>query len=185
MYKTFHEKMISVANSHKLPEYFKDDLEYDLCILNNYKGCRFIWLLRTSGTVLFPLEIGADPVHITHWLDANHDERKITFLVDPEKNVIELISHELTEKLVFKKPTELTSFLSRDDLEKEVCNVLDSGIEKGVWGVLKKPKLKSDNWANCKDFYKNANNHLMSSYMDKAIHLRKRLIQSESSAVAA
>jgi hypothetical protein len=185
MYKIFHEKMISVANSHKLPEYFKDDLEYDLCILNNYKGCRFIWLLRTSGTVLFPLEIGADPVHITHWLDNNNDERKTAFLVDPEKNVIELISFELTEKLIFKKPTELSSFLSMKALEKEVCNILDNGIEKGVWGVFKKPKIKSDDWISCRNYYKNANNHLMSSYMDKAIHLRNSLIQSQSSAAAA
>jgi len=177
--------MISVANSHKLPEYFKDDLETDLLILNNFKGCRFIWLLRTSGTVLFPLEIGADPVHVTHWLGDNQDERKITFLVDPKKNVIEIISHELTEKLIFKNPAELTSSLSREDLEKEVRHIIDSGIEKGVWGVFKKPEIKSDNWTSCRNYYRNADNHLMSSFMDKAIHLRKRLIQSQSSVVAA
>ena len=182
MLEKFHEKMLGIAKSHGLPEYFKDDLNYDLKILNGFEDCRFIWLLRTSGSVLFPLEIGADPILISHWLHNDHDQKKLAFLVDPKKDAIELISFDLTEKLIFKAPTELSTFKSWQEIVQEVSQVIDTGVNKGVWGIFESPKIKSNDWEGCRTFYSNTNNRLMTSYMDKAIHLRKTLIQSPSAA---
>ncbi len=73
MFEKFHEKMLGIAKKHRLPEYFKNDLNQDLQILNSFEDCRFIWLLRTAGSVLFPLEMGADPILVSHWLHSDHD----------------------------------------------------------------------------------------------------------------
>ena len=178
MFEKFHEKMLGIAKKHRLPEYFKNDLNQDLQILNCFEDCRFIWLLRTSGSVLFPLEMGADPVLVSHWLHSDHDQKKVAFLVDPKKDTIEKISFEVTEKLIFKAPTELSTFKSWQEIEQEVSQVIDVGVNKGVWGIFENPKIKSDDWEGCRSFYNNSNNRLMTSYMDKAIHLRKNLIQS-------
>lgn len=174
--------MLAVAKSHGLPEYFKDDLNQDLQILNGFEDCTFIWLLRTSGSVLFPLEMGADPIVVSHWLHSDHDQKKVSFFVDPKKDAIEMISFDLTEKLIYKVPTELSSFKSWQDIEQEVSRVIDVGINKGVWGIFEKPKIKSNDWEGCRTFYSNTNNRLMASYMDKAIHLRNNLIQSPGAA---
>jgi hypothetical protein len=182
MIKKFHKRMLGIAKSHRLPEHFKDDLDQDLQILTSFDKCRFIWLLRTSGTVLFPLEMGADPIIVSHWLHSDHDQKKVAFFVDPKKDAIEMISFEITEKLIFKAPTELSTYKSWQEIEQEVCHVINSGINKGVWGIFENPKIKSDDWEGCRSFYNNSNNRLMTSYMDKAIHLRKKLIQSSRAA---
>ena len=75
--------MLGFAKIHRLPEYFKNDLNQDLQILNSFEDCRFIWLLRTFGSVLFPLE-GA--IFERTNLESSDFRTATHFTIDPEKN---------------------------------------------------------------------------------------------------
>jgi hypothetical protein len=179
MIKEFHERMLSVAKSHGLPEHFKEDLTQDLHILNKYKDCEFVWLLRTSGSALLPLMVGADPYHISHWLHSDHDDKKELFFVHPKKDLIKHITVKHSEKLICVPPSKLSSFMTLTDLHNEVCQVIKNGLNKGVWGIFEEPKIKSDDWSLCKNYYSSTGNHLMETYMLKAIGLRNKFINSQ------
>ena len=171
---TLHDRMLSVAKSLHLPELFQSDLEDDKRILELYKGSRFIWLLRTSGSTLVPLGFGADPYHITHWFHSPHGQKIVAFLVNTKELTIEKITFDQAEKFIHAHPVEISSMMSSEALFLNVEKVLTDGIAHGVWGVFEKPDIDTKNWAKWRRYFSDAGNTPMQLFMEKAISCRDK-----------
>lgn len=97
---SLHDRMLSVAKQLNLPKLYKSDLEDDPRVLNAFEGCSFIWLLRTCGSTLIPLKVGADPCYVTNWLYGSHGQEVHAFLIDEKHLTVEKINFEEAEKLI-------------------------------------------------------------------------------------
>lgn len=181
MLEKLHQKMLGVASMHHLPKSFESDLDDDLLILKAFEGKRFIWLLRTSGSTLVPLGMGADPAHITHWLFSNHGQRILAFLVDSGHCTVEKLSFEQAEKLIHQPPLIISAFVSHEDTINKVSQVLQNGISQGIWGVFGTPNIGVCEWEKWQSYFKSSGNTLMHSFMKKAIRmLNLRLLRQAS-----
>jgi len=178
-----HSKMLGLASVHHLPEINQSDLEDDLRILEVFNKCRFIWLLRTCGSTLVPIEIGADPIHITHWLFGGHGQSIHVFLVDTDNGSVEKITFAQAEKLIQKPPLEINTSMSLEETKKCVSQTLRDGVSKGVWGVFNAPKIQLNDWERWRSYFSNSGNWLMKSLMDKAIR-RVAVLTSKEQQVA-
>lgn len=180
--KALHQRMVQVANSYSLPELFRSDLDLDLPILESYEGYRMVWLLRTCGSTLVPIGIGADPVLITAWLDKGHGQVVVPFLVDTHQRTIEKVSFQLAEKLMQEPPAQLSTFLTQDCLRESVCKILQEGHDRGVWGTFQSPAIAVNDWKAWLNYFSNAHNVVMQSFMRQAIRFSE--LHSERSKVA-
>ena len=167
-----HLRMLGLAKTHHLPVAYKEDLDDDLRILKNFKGKCFVWLLRTNGSTLVPIGVGADPIHITHWLFSNHGQRILAFQVDSKLGTIEKITFTQAEKLIQQLPLEISTLFSPKDTTDGIAKVLEDGLSGGVWGVFSSPNIGSYDWEKWRTYFATSGNDLMKSFMDKAIRLR-------------
>ena len=161
----------------------QSDLDDDLRILKEFNQCRFIWLLRTCGSTLVPIEIGADPIHITHWLFGSHGQSIHAFLVDTDNSSVEKITFAKAEKLIQKSPLEINISMTLEETRKSVLQTLRNGVSKGVWGVFSSPRVQLNDWEKWRSYFSNSGNWLMKSLMDKAIR-RVALLASKEQKVA-
>ena len=183
MQEKLHQQMLGIAKSHHLPKSYESDLDDDLRILKAYEGCRFIWLLRTCGSTLVPLGMGADPVYVTHWLFSNHGQKILAFLVNSDHCTVEKLSFDQAEKLIQQPPFELSTFMSHEDTIKRVSQVLQDGVAHGIWGVFGSPEIGIYDWEKWRNYFKSTGNMVMHSFMDKAIR-RLVALSHERRAVA-
>lgn len=163
--------MKSVSDSLKLPEAYRGDLELDHQGLSLFDGCDFVWLLRTNGTVLVPINLGIDPVYITYWLWGNHGQDVVPFLVSAETGMIEKITFERAERLIMQAPCELSSMMSNQQLTKAVQTVLERGCELKIWGMFESPSSVSTigGWSDWQSYFASSGNRMMAEFMGKAL----------------
>ncbi|PLC59190.1 hypothetical protein CIK00_02700 [Photobacterium carnosum] len=116
-------KMQQLSDSIALPKYYKDDIALDFKILKKYGlGKKYVWLLRESGCLLFPLEIGAN----THFIDMymKGDKTARYFLVDTSKDdLVEITPNEVTP-LINKAPINVHSYDTAISLINAIERVL-------------------------------------------------------------
>lgn len=172
--KKITEALASAAKSHKLPEFYKDDLDVDFNELPRYleRGLSVIWLLRSCGTVMVPVGVGADPVFITHWLWSNHGQDVVAFHVT--KDGVEKIDYETAEQLISREPAQLSTLLSAKEVREAVDSVLDRGIELKIWGIF--DNVKAGQFQNLDEwqmYFANSSQRMMANFIGKA----KRLIK--------
>lgn len=180
--KELHDHMCCLAKSFRLPISHETDLDRDLQILESFPGSQFIWLLRTSGTVLVPVGIGVDPQIVTYWLLTNHGQTVIPFLVDSEAFTIEKLSFEEAERLIQQPPKRLSTFQSREEIYETVESVLTFGLTKRIWGVFDSPDLPVDNWNQWHRYFQRSGNTVMLSFIGKAIRCSARFSQEKFAA---
>lgn len=180
--KTLHARMLQVAKSFSLPESFHSDLDTDLAVLEAFAGKRFVWLLRTCGTTLVPMQIGVDPVHITTWFAKGHGQVVIPFLIDSHLETIEKISDQTAEKLIQEPPLHLNTFLTREALRENVSHILMDGRDRRIWGVFQSPSFDENDWSAWLRYFTTNRNVVMHSFMLHAIRLSR--FHSEKSRVA-
>lgn len=179
MLETLHTKMLGIAKSHHLPEINQTDLDDDLRILKAYQGRRLIWLLRTCGSTLVPIRVGADPIHITHWLFSNHGQRVFAFLIDTDHGSVEKITFAQAEKLIQQPPLEITAFMTPKEAKEALVRVLENGVTNGVWGVFTAPQIGLCDWEKWRNYFAASGNELMKSFMNKAIRRITALSKAE------
>lgn len=172
--KQIIEAMALTADMTKLPEHFRDDLnvDYEKIPLYLERGLSVIWLLRTCGSVMVPVGVGADPVYITHWFRSKHGQDIVPFHVT--KDGVKKIDFDTAEKLISREPTQLSALLSAKDVVDTVDSVLETGVDLGLWGIF--DKLKSDQFSNLyewKTYFSNVNHPMMANFIGKAIRLIK------------
>ena len=98
------EAMMNISLSLGLPENYRGDLDQDLETLSKAPAGKWLWLLRTSGTVLVPLNVGVHPVYVNYWLESNHGQKVVCFMVDPQKGMLTQTSFVSAKKLIAQAP---------------------------------------------------------------------------------
>ncbi|MBL4706310.1 MAG: hypothetical protein JKY54_17415 [Flavobacteriales bacterium] len=169
MLENLHAQMLCIAESNHLPETNLTDLNDDLRILKSYKGKSFIWLLRSYGSTLVPIKVGADPAYIVHWLFSSHGQRIVAFLVNSEDATVEKVTFEEAEKLIQQPPMVIPTFISQEDTIDCVDRVLENGISSGVWGLFNSPNIDIRNWEKWLQYFASSRNEPMRLFMDKGL----------------
>lgn len=97
-----HQSMVDLASHLNRPEHYNDDLMvHDLDVLKQYPGKKFLWILRSNGTHLVPLQLGVDPA----WVErAAEDKDNYCFVVDSYGGVISKITGEKAVHLINEMP---------------------------------------------------------------------------------
>ena len=128
------EAMMNISLSLGLPENYRGDLDQDLETLSKAPAGKWLWLLRTSGTVLVPLNVGVHPVYVNYWLESNHGQKVVCFMVDPQKGMLTQTSFVSAKQLIAQAPKILNASMSREEL----VGAVDTECEKFVLGAGRK-----------------------------------------------
>jgi len=165
--------MISLSEDFKLPQYPQSDLDFDFEAIEQFDGLKLIWLLRTDGTVLVPIQMGVNPIDISYWLWSTHGQKVIPFLIDTTTGLIEKIDFEQAEKLIMKMPCVLSVFQDKQGIINHVNDVLKKGAKLHIWGAFKPLEIANfeESWKEWQDHFFSIGNRLMFNFMEKAIRL--------------
>lgn len=174
--------MKTMSQTLGLPEYYRTDLTMDFETLGKSPGGKWLWLLRTCGTVLVPLYSGVHPVNVKYWLDSNHDQTVVCFLVDCEQKLVSQITSAEADKLVDLPPRVLTAGMSVQELRDSVQSVLEHGCANGLWGIFESPSSIESigSWQDWLSYFRSMNNDVMSDFMAKAVRIaaNKQMLHS-------
>ncbi len=169
--------MLSISNQQNLPEVFRSDLDLDFERLKTFDGHQLIWLLRTAGTVLVPINVGVNPVYITHWIPSDHGQRIEAYLIDTRTSTMEPISLKKAKDLISRPPHNLSILKEKKELPKIVDAVISRGCTLGLWGVFNSPSslntINNGNWSDWISYFSSSGNTLMTDFIDRAIRLSK------------
>lgn len=167
--------MLNISQSLSLPQHYPDDLSKDLESLSNSQECKWLWLLRTCGTVLVPLHVGVDPVYINYWLHENHGQKVECFVVDSKKGFVTQVTFNEAEKLIEQSPKALHSSMSQEQLVDAVHSVLEHGCKQGLWGVFESPNSIDafGSWQKWQAYFRSVENGVMADFMVKAIRFAR------------
>lgn len=155
--------MQATAVAQNLPKCFLDDLGVDLIDIERFRMMDSVWLLRSSGTDLFPVGVGANPDIVLRWLDDSHNQTVKAYRINPRpkaQSVVTPISFFEAEWMATFPP-----FLPIKD-------VLRRGITLGIWGDTPQ---NVDNWQDWCQFFKAAGNHLMCDFIEWRIKTRRAM----------
>lgn len=170
---TISERMLLASASYGLPKSFLPDLDTDLAIASEHSDKEMIWILRTHGTLLVPLNSGIDPAYVTYWRYSAHGQNVVMFLLSPSAGRLEKITMAKAEELIHKLPFEVSSLKRIDSLMSQWQDLVSEGVEKGYWN---KSVLSADSslqeWL---DFFVKSNNSVMVTLLKK---LMSRIGQS-------
>ncbi len=170
------QQMTQASCSHKLPKAYTEDLEMDFNDLPKYleQGIDVIWILRSYGTVMVPMGIGADPSYVTSWLWRDHGQQIKTFHISKEG--VRPVSFEEAESLMMRHPAQLSTLDSIETIREAVDAVLRRGTEMRIWGIWDAVRLEQfSGLVQWHRHFSNANNCVMADFTAKAL----RLIQSK------
>lgn len=169
-YKTTNEladEMRAISNEINLPLYFKEDLEIDIKALDRYENIPKIWSLREAGSVLVPLNLGVDPVYVTHYM-----KDSVFFYIDSNLNINKLDSSKAKE-LIMKAPAILNRKMTKTEVFDVVDGVLNKGAKYGVWGIFKPITKESfSSWKEWLNHFQSSGNKVMIDFMAEAIRIQ-------------
>ncbi|MCB5162946.1 hypothetical protein [Marinomonas algarum] len=159
--------MAELSETLQIPEIYKSDLEMDYAALERFKGAKkLVWLLRSYGTVLVPAGIGVDPVFITHWLNNDHGQVVVPFVIDIETAKVEKVSFDQARKVIAQPPLKINATMSRNDIVQKVETILEKGRDLKCWGAKENT---FGYWPEWKNHFEACGNHMMSDLMGDAI----------------
>lgn len=166
----FQQAILKLSCNLHLPSSNEEDLQRDSQILNNFSGCDFVWLLREKGTTLLPLKIGANPDHITYFVEGDRAQVMHAFHFKSQSGAVEKISLSEAERLVYQSPTEISLTMTLDKLVAEVDAVLTRGKQFRLWGNSHSAIYQEDvSWSEWKAFFEAHHNSVMLNLMARAL----------------
>lgn len=168
------QQMKSASCSHNLPVAYKEDLDADFDALPKYlgQGLEVVWLLRSYGTVMVPMGVGADPGYITNWLWGDHGQQVKAFHVSNEG--VRLISHEEAESLIMRAPAQLSSLDCIESIRNTVDSVLQRGTDMRIWGIWDAVRLEQfQGLSKWHSYFAQTKNCVMAEFTAKALRLLK------------
>tara|TARA_Y100001933_G_scaffold32841_1_gene27308 strand:- start:1385 stop:1951 length:567 start_codon:yes stop_codon:yes gene_type:complete len=169
------EAMMNISLSLGLPENYRGDLDQDLETLSKAPAGKWLWLLRTSGTVLVPLNVGVHPVYVNYWLESNHGQKVVCFMVDPQKGMLTQTSFVSAKQLIAQAPKILNASMSREELVGAVHSVLEEGCERRLWGIFDSPSKVDEfgSWQEWQTYFRSTENNVMADFMAKAVRFAR------------
>jgi len=167
--------MLNISQSLGLPEHYPEDLNKDLESLSNSKGGKWLWLLRTCGTVLVPLQVGVHPTYVNYWLHSNHGQKVVCFVVDLDKGLVTQTTFEEAERLIEQPPKTINSSMSQEHLANTVHSVLEEGCERQLWGIFESPASVEafGSWQKWQSYFHSTENKVMADFMAKAVRFAR------------
>lgn len=164
---TISERMLLTSASYGLPKSFLPDLDTDLAIANENSDKEMIWILRTHGTLVVPLNSGIDPAYVTYWRYSAHGQNVVMFLLSPSEGRLEKITMAKAEELIHKLPFEVSSLKSIGSIMSQWRDLVSEAVEKGYWN---KSVLSADSplheWLA---FFVKSNNSVMVTLLRKLL----------------
>lgn len=116
-----HEKMMSIANGHQLPRFFKEDLICHKQTMDSYPLSEFLWLLRENGSIVVPIKKGVNPAFVTEYLNMGP-----CFLVSPTSKQIKAVNKDQATHLIYQPPADLSKCSNHLELVSIVSKVLEA-----------------------------------------------------------
>lgn len=167
--------MTNISQSLQLPAHYPEDFDKDLETLSDSQGGKWLWLLRTCGTVLVPLNVGVHPVYINYWLQGSHGQKVVCFVVDTHTGLVTQATFDEAEKLVEQPPKNLHSSMSQEQLVHAVHAVLAHGCERRLWGMFESPtSIESfSSWQKWQSYFRSIDNSVMVEFMAKAVRFAR------------
>lgn len=169
------EAMMNISLSLGLPENYRGDLDQDLETLSKASAGKWLWLLRTHGTVLAPLNVGVHPVYVNYWLESNHGQKIFCFVVDPRAGMVSQVSFDSAKKLIELAPKILYKSMPQEELVGAVHSVLEEGCKRGLWGIFDSPSSVDafGSWQQWQSYFRSMDNEVMADFMAKAIRVAR------------
>ncbi|MDH1472589.1 hypothetical protein [Shewanella sp. GD03713] len=171
------EKTIEMMNAQvqqiELPRFYKEDVEADFKILKKYENVKYVWMLRDSGSLLFPLRKGANPVHLEYYI-RNDPSCRFFIIEGLSCNSFKEINAANASKLISQEPIEFDIISSPDDLIVKVTNLLtDANVTSSIF---ENPAYGTEpmNWDSWLTWF-TGKNKLMEEVMRRAINLLPKL----------
>lgn len=171
--------MLALTQERGLPEFYQSDVEMDVESLDRFNGHKLIWLLRTNGTVLVPIEVGAHTGYIDYWYQAPHGQKVEAYLVDTSKGTIEAIDQATAQELNQRPPCDfpLSGVGDLEAIAGKVNAVLERGCNLKLWGLFDTPTSVESigGWPEWRDYFSRTGNTVMLTFISKAMSLSSLL----------
>lgn len=160
------QNMKNHANAVNLPKLHKDDLKLDFNIIRKYGNCRYIWLLRESGTAIVPLKRGINPLHILNYID---DENARCFLINGfEETTFKSLKKDKVDAMLHELPIDFSTITDSQQLIDQLMKLLDDdNVRQCAFHVAEKCSGPSG-WEKLQRFYESGKNAVMELTMKKA-----------------
>lgn len=167
--------MLNISRSLGLPEHYRGDLDSDLKSLPDSDTGKWIWLLRTCGTVLVPLNAGVHPTYVNYWLNENHDQKVVCFVIDSKSGLVTQTTFSKAWALIEQAPKSLSASMSSEDLSNAVRSVLEYGCEHRLWGIFESPSSIDafGSWQEWLAYFRSSDHGVMADFMAKAIRFAR------------
>lgn len=178
--KLIAQMLSAQSDKSKLPIAYRCDLTSDAESLARYAKLtnfqfEFVWLLREAGTVLFPIGLGAEAMHVLHWLDEKNGQVIEAYHLHPtQKEQNGEVTYEL-KPIGWAKAAELASKKPKAFIKPEV--LMDVGCQLGIWSSPFQHLTRADIGSNVvewRNFFRLKGNKMMVDYLEK--HMRLELV---------
>ena len=107
-----------------LPKYYKCDIDVDLHICEKYGNQDYIFLLRESGSLLFPLKKGLNPLYISSYFK---DESAKFFHINAN-GTYKGLSIDTVNSFIHKKPSIDGCYISEQLIDRVQSFLTDPNV---------------------------------------------------------
>ena len=170
--KKVHALLVEQSDKSKLPIAYRSDISADLDSLLKYERSgavmEFVWLLRECGTVLFPIRVGASPVHVTHWLDEKNGQIVEAYHLTAVKSLIEpgAIEYQL-KPIGWAEASRLANL-------RPTGNAIDTikfGCDMGFWSTFSTPSYEdfAGGLPEWRKYFAMSSNQMMVDHIDTTL----------------
>lgn len=164
-------KTVLKALSEKLnlPVHYKDDVLCDLRILQKYGNIKYVWMLRESGSLLFPLEVGANSQYFTYYIQ-NDSTARYFFLDGFNSAGLTELKKDAVTRLIEKPPFDFSTITEPSVLVDRVMNLLkDTTVTSSIFET---PVFNPEpsNWEQWLNWF-TGKNKIMENIMQRSIKM--------------
>lgn len=150
------------AKPYGLPIVSVEDIEFDAKSINRQrkenKSLQFIWVIKSCGSVLFPIGKGINPHFVTFAFESTHQ----CFHINGAN--IEPIDDVKATDLASQFPFPVQSILTPESLNTRVTNLLEQASVHSH--VLADCPLSSDSpWTQWQRWFEDTNHPVMAAFM--------------------
>ncbi len=165
------QSMKNQANAVGKPRLHKDDLKCDFEIIRKYGNCRYIWLLRDSGTSIVPLKRGINPLYILNYID---DKNARCFLIDGfEETTFKELKRDNADAMLNELPIDFSLITDSQQLIDQLMTLLDDDNVRCCAFQCADKCSGPAGWERLQRFYEGGKNAVMELTMKRA---RKKLV---------
>lgn len=166
--------LTSAAAPFGLPLVGLEDIQADVRMLHRIRrdkpACQFLWIVKSCGSVLFPIGQGVNPHFATFCFDSQHQ----AFLIKGEG--VFAIETEEAQQLAYQYPFDIEQIFTQDMLIAKVSKLL-SRAQVHSSAVADCELTVDSSWGAWKRWFEASNHPVMAAFMDICIKRSVRLAE--------